>query len=196
MINSPLLLPSQERPSFRSRTLHCLASQRRKHSNLGEHIMITIINERNGFKTTFKSYEKLYNHIINNQYTAVNEKFKYPFDEWVFTCHSYRRIMAIYDFVQRQRRKDAEGMKKERLNVLEISQERSQMPVLLPITPDLSIESHMEEWCRRYCQSKGYKLIEVYEEGGFLRVKKDQPDEAETNLIGGGMEGDQINSSV
>jgi hypothetical protein len=48
-------------------------------------------------------------------------------------------------------------------------------PIIFAITPDLDIESHLKDWCRIYCQSHGYKLVEVGEDDGMLHVKKYSP---------------------
>jgi hypothetical protein len=44
----------------------------------------------------------------------------------------------------------------------------------MPITSDLDVESLLENLCKRYCESKGYKLVEVQEDDGILHVKRSQ----------------------
>jgi hypothetical protein len=55
---------------------------------------------------------------------------------------------------------------------LEMSYNCSTNPVIMPITSCLDIELLMEDWCRRYCESNGYTLVEVQDDGGMLHVKR------------------------
>jgi hypothetical protein len=87
--------------------------------------------------------------------------------------------MAFYEFVcaqKKQAQEEAAGerFKLPKFNVLEMSHDRSTKPVMVPITPDLNTESFLEDWCRRWCDSHGYKLVEVQDDDGILRVKKVQ----------------------
>ena len=127
--------------------------------------MIMITNERNGHKTKFKNYQRLHSHLESYQRTKIYNRPNQLIDEWVFACHSRRRFMAFYEFASMQR-------KPLRFDVLEMSYENSNQPVILPITPALDIETLREDWCRRYCESHGYELIDVHNDDGILHVKK------------------------
>ena len=120
--------------------------------------MIMMINERNGNKTRFKNYQKLYGHIGRNQQGK--------------RC----RVMAFYEFVSAQKinAEKKSGGKPPKFDVLEISHDCSRKPVIMPITPDLDVESLLEDLCKRYCESKGYKLVEIQEDDGILHVKRAQ----------------------
>lgn len=149
--------------------------------------MITIINERNGHKTKFKNYRKLYNHIEHNQRVKrYNNNSQQPIDDWFFDRHSYRRAMAFYDFVCTQEEAAKEtpesGWENPKFDVLEMSYDKSVKPVIIPITPDTDIKPHLEDWCRKYCQSHGFKLVEVEEDDGVLRVKKERADLANIGI--------------
>ncbi len=138
--------------------------------------MITIINERNGHKTRFKNYQSLYSHMDSRQRAKrfnTNRPHQ-PIDDWFFDFHSYRRVMAFYEFVSVQKinAEKITGGKLSTFDLLEISHERSKKPIMVSITPDLDIESLLEGWCRRYCDSHGYKLVEVQDDGGILHVKR------------------------
>ena len=127
--------------------------------------MITMINERNGHKTMFKNYQKLYSHINSHKWTKRYNMSHHLIDDWFFACHSRHRVMAFYEFCSIQR-------KPLKFDILEMSHERSNQPVILPITSALDIETLREDWCRRYCESHGYKLIDVHNEDGILHVKR------------------------
>jgi len=93
--------------------------------------------------------------------------------------------MAFYEFVSIQKRNAQKiGCKMPKFDVLEMSHERSRKPVIIPITPDLDIEPLLEDWCRMYCESNGYKLIDVQDDDGILHVKRIQnhPFNVEENL--------------
>jgi hypothetical protein len=132
--------------------------------------MITMINERNGHKTRLKNYKKLFDHISHNQRTKRYNKSHQPIDDWFLSTHSYRRVMAFYEFVSLQKRNS--GGKIPKNDVLEMSYNCSTNPVIMPITSCLDIELLMEDWCRRYCESNGYTLVEVQDDGGMLHVKR------------------------
>jgi hypothetical protein len=134
--------------------------------------MITIINERNGNKTRFKNYQKLYSCLDSRQRAKRYHRPNQLIDDWFFACHSYRRVMAFYEFVSVLKRNS--GGKLPRFDVLEMSHDRSMKPVMIPITPNLNTESFLEDWCRRWCDSHGYKLVEVQDDDGILHVKKSQ----------------------
>lgn len=143
--------------------------------------MIMLINERNGHKTKFKSYKKLYDHIAHGQRCKRRNK---SIDSWVFASHSYCRAMAFYDFVctQKEKAKKNSGWEKTRFDILEVSYNKSVKPVMVPITPNTDIQSYLEDWCKKYCQSHGFKLVEVEEDDGILRVKKERSDLANIGL--------------
>ena len=138
--------------------------------------MIMMINERNGNKTRFKNYQKLYSHINSHQQGKRCNTPKQLIDDWFFARHSHRRVMAFYEFVSAQKinAEKKSGGKPPKFDVLEISHDCSRKPVIMPITPDLDVESLLEDLCKRYCESKGYKLVEVQEDDGILHVKRDQ----------------------
>ena len=144
--------------------------------------MLVTINERNGHKTRFKNYRRLYYHICSRQRAKRFGKSLQDLNEWVFMHHSYRRIMALYEFVKSRRQANDSGRKEENFDVLEMSYDKSTKPVIIPITPDLDIEPHLEEWCRRYCQSHRLKLVEVQDDDGILRVKKERADVANVGI--------------
>ncbi len=129
--------------------------------------MITIINERNGHKTKFKNYQRLYSHLDSHQWTKRYNRPNHLIDDWFFACHSRHRVMAFYEFASMQ-------SKPLRFDVLEMSYENSNQPVILPITPALDIETLREDWCRRYCESHVYKLVDVHNDDGILHVRKPQ----------------------
>jgi hypothetical protein len=138
--------------------------------------MITMINERNGHKTTFKNYQKLYSHIDSRQRSKRYYMPNQLIDDWFFAYHSHRRIMALYEFVSIQKRNTEKktGGKMPKVDVLEMSHDRSKKPVIISITPDIQIESFLEDWCRRWCVFHGYKLVEIQDDDGILHVKKAQ----------------------
>lgn len=137
--------------------------------------MITIISERNGHKTKFKDYKKLYNHITHHQRIKRHDSYLQAIDDWFLARHSYRRVMAFHDFVctQKGKAKENTGLENSKFDVLEMSYGKSMQPVIIPITPDTDIESHLKDWCKKYCKSHGFKLIEVEEDDGVLHVKRE-----------------------
>jgi hypothetical protein len=119
--------------------------------------MIMMINERNGHKTRFKNYQKLYSHINSHQ---QGKRFNTPnqlIDDWFFARHSHRRVMAFYEFVSAQK--------------INAEKKSGGKP---PKFDDLDVESLLEDLCKRYCESKGYKLFEVQGDDGILHVKRTQ----------------------
>lgn len=136
--------------------------------------MITMINERNGQKTTFKNYQKLYNHINNYQWSRRYEKPHHLIDDWFFACHSRHRVMAFHEFCTMQ-------SKPLKFDFLEMSYDKPNDPVILPITSKLDIEKLREDWCKRYCEYYGYKLVHVCDDGGMLHVTRNphQPSNGE-----------------
>jgi hypothetical protein len=145
--------------------------------------MITIINERKGYKEEFKNYQKLCNHIGRNQIGKRSNTPNHLIDDWFFACHSHRRVMAFYEFVSTQKINAAKrsGGKSPKFDILEMSYDRSIIPVIKLITPDLDVESLLADWCQRYCAFYGYKLVEVQDDGGMLHVKRNphQPSSGE-----------------
>jgi hypothetical protein len=144
--------------------------------------MITIINERNGYKEEFKNYQKLYSHIDNSQWGKRSNTPNQIIDDWFFACHSHRRVMAFYEFVSAQKTNaEKRGGKPPKFDVLEMSCDRSIRPVIKLITPELDVESLLADWCQRYCAFHGYKLVEVQDDGGMLHVRKNshQPSDGE-----------------
>jgi hypothetical protein len=127
--------------------------------------MITIINERNGHKEEFKNYQKLYNHINNHQWSRRYEQPHHLIDDWFFACHSRHRIMAFYEFCTMQ-------SKPLKFDFLEMSYDKPNDPVILPITPNLDIEKLRKDWCQRYCAFHGYQLVEAQDDGGMLHIKR------------------------
>jgi hypothetical protein len=87
--------------------------------------------------------------------------------------------MDFYNFVCTQKEKAKENT---RFDVLEMSYDKSVRPVMIPIMPNADIEPHLEDWCRKYCKSHGFKLIEVQDDDGILRVKKERADVANVGL--------------
>jgi hypothetical protein len=138
--------------------------------------MITMINERNGHKAMFKNYQKLFDHIDHNQRMKRYNKSHQPIDDWFLGRHSYRRVMAFYEFVSVQKinAERTSGDQPPKFDVLEMSHDRSRKPVIIPITSDLDVEQLLEAWCQRYCDSNGYKLVEIQDDDGILHVKKTQ----------------------
>jgi hypothetical protein len=140
--------------------------------------MITIINKRNGNKAKFKNYRKLYDHIEHNQRVKKYNNSYQPIGDWFFDRHSYHRVLAFHDFIcmQKEKAKETPGWENSKFDVLEMSYDKFMHPVIIPITPDIDIESHLEDWCRKYCEFHGFKLVEVKENDGILRVKKERAD--------------------
>jgi len=135
--------------------------------------MITMINERNGHKTRFKNYEKLYSHINNHQWGRRYNKPNHLIDDWFFASHSYRRVMAFYEFIANQEMENI-GMMNQKFDVLEVSHDCSMKPVIVPITADLDVKSLLEDWCKRHCEFYGYTLVEIQDDDGILHVKRTQ----------------------
>jgi len=136
--------------------------------------MITIINKRNGHKTRFKNYQSLYSHLDSRQRAKrfnTNRPHQ-PIDDWFFDFHSYRRVMAFYEFVSIQKRNS--GGKMPKFDILEMSHDRSNKPTMVSITPNLDVELLLEDWCRRYCEFNGYTLVEIQDDDGVLHVKRTQ----------------------
>lgn len=139
--------------------------------------MITLINQTNGHKVKLKDYKALYNYIEGRQQTKRLMAPQQLPDEWVFTHHSYRRLVAFYEFISRQRTKDEKNQgKSKKFDVLEMSYNRCKHPLLISITPDIDIEIYRKEWCRRYCEYHGFKLVEIQDDDGVLHVKKEPDD--------------------
>ena len=135
-----------------------------------------MINERNGHKARFKNYQKLFNHIDHNQRTKRYNKSHQPIDDWFLARHSYRRIVAFYEFIFNHKREDQEntGKTSQKFDVLEMSYDCSTNPVIMSITPDINMEFLLEDWCQKYCKSNGYQLVEVQDDDGMLHVKRTQ----------------------
>ena len=137
--------------------------------------MITMINERNGHKEEFKNYQRLYSHLNSHQSVRRCQTPNQLIDDWFFACHSRHRVMAFYKFCTMQ-------SKPLKFDYLEMSYDKPNDPVILPITPNLDIEKLREDWCQRYCAFHGYKLVEVQDDGGMLHVRKNphQPSNGES----------------
>ncbi len=139
--------------------------------------MIVITNQRNGHKTQFKNYHRLFSYIDHKQRTGRHNLSRKSIDSWFLARHSYHRIRAFYEFFSVQKRKASQGAtgnKMEKFDILEISDDISRKPVIIPITPDLNIERLIESWCQRWCRFRGYKLVEIEDDDGMLHVKRTQ----------------------
>ena len=128
--------------------------------------MITITKKKTGKKTTFKNIQTCYKHI---RATENNKHANYlitPLDTWTFTRHSMRRILAFHQYACQQLKKNQQnpGQKLLKLDTLEICLDRSQKPLLIPITPDMDLSALLQDWCRVYFQSRGYEFLDGLEE--------------------------------
>ena len=84
-------------------------------------------------------------------------------DAWIFTRHSWRRILAFHQYVCQQTKKHQQNPNQGllKLDVLEICLGCSQTPLLIPITPDIDLQDFLENWCRLYFQSRGYAFFDA-----------------------------------
>jgi len=138
--------------------------------------MLILVNQKNERKKKFKDYQDLYGHIDRSQQMKrMRDPKKLP-DEWVFTIHPYSRLALFSAFVYRQMIMDEQNPGQDKkLDVLEISCNQTKNPVFIHVTPDIDIEVYRKDWCQRYCQFHGFKLIEIQGKDGVLHVKK-EPD--------------------
>lgn len=127
--------------------------------------MITMINERNGKKKTFKNYQKLCSYINSHQWKKIQDKPNHLIDDWFFACHSRHRVTALCEFWKMQ-------SKPLRFDFLEVSYDKSDHPIILPMTPNLDVEKQRKDWCRKYCECHGYKLVDIQDDEGTLHVKR------------------------
>ena len=130
--------------------------------------MITVTRKKTGKKTTFKTCQACYKHIRaveDNKYRNGHQAF---LDSWSFTRHSIRRVLAFYQYVCHIRKKPRQNPEQKlfKLDVLEICLDPSQSPLLLPVTPDMDIQSLLKDWCRVYFQSHGYEFLDGGGEDG------------------------------
>jgi hypothetical protein len=125
--------------------------------------MITIIKKKTGKKTTFKNYQACYKHIRCAENNKHSNFLIPPLDTWVFTRHSMRRVLAFHQYACQQLKANQQnpGQKILKLDALEICLDRSQKPLLLPITSDLDLQALFQDWCRLYFQTRGYEFLEV-----------------------------------
>jgi hypothetical protein len=128
--------------------------------------MITIIKKKTGRKTTFKNYQACHKHIRSVEGNKHANFFPHLLDSWVFTRHSMRRVLAFHQYACQQIKKNQQnpGQKLLKLDALEICLDRSQKPLLIPITPDMDVQALFQDWCRIYFQSRGYEFLDVLEE--------------------------------
>jgi hypothetical protein len=132
-------------------------------------LMITIIKKKTGKKTTFKNIQACYKHIRSTQSNKHVNFLINPLDTWVFTRHSMRRILAFQQYACQQLKKNQQNPSQKllKLDALEICLDRSQKPLLIPITPDMDLHGLLQDWCRVYFQSHGYEFLDVPGDNSF-----------------------------
>ena len=125
--------------------------------------MITIIKKKTGKKTTFKNYQACARHIRISEGNKHRNDSQTALDSWIFTRHSPRRILAFSQYVCHLQKKSKQnpGQKLFKLDVLEICLDRSQKPLLIPVTADVDPQDLLKDWCRLYFQSHGYEFLEA-----------------------------------
>src|SRR5690348_2530155 len=103
--------------------------------------MITIIKKKTGKKTIFKNYQACYKHIRSVEGNKHSNFLPNPLDTWTFTRHSMRRVLAFHQYACQQLKKNQQnpGQKLLKLDTLEICFDRSQKPLLIPVTPDTDV---------------------------------------------------------
>jgi hypothetical protein len=125
--------------------------------------MLTLTNRRNNKQTVFKNYEKLYGHIACFERIRQQPNSPKSLKRWAFSCHSFARILAFYQYVSHRLPEGKAALKAVRrdCDVLEICCGDALAPRLIPVTPDVSIADLKAEWCRLFCQAHGYDLTET-----------------------------------
>jgi hypothetical protein len=125
--------------------------------------MLTLTNRRNNKQTVFKNYEKLYGHIAYFERIRQRPNAPKPLIRWSFTCHSFARILAFYEYVSPRFPEGKAALKtvRHKYDVLEICCGNALAPQLIPVTPEVSITAFKAEWCRLYYRSHGYDLTET-----------------------------------
>lgn len=116
--------------------------------------MLILTNRRNK-QTTFKNYEKLYGHIAFNERIKQLPNPPKTLKRWSFSCHSFERAFAIYQYVSQCLLEGKE------YDVLEICCGSSSPPQLIPVTPDVNVAVAKEEWLHKYCAAHGYDLTKI-----------------------------------
>ena len=111
---------------------------------------------------TFHHYEKLYKHLERLEADKENSK-------WTFARHSHDRVFGFYKYVCTRLMAPLEKTGPEGLDILEIVRGDVKKPVLIPITPDLDVESLRKKWCQSYCKSHGYPLADVSSPADFSK---------------------------
>ena len=107
---------------------------------------------------SFSDYRCLYSHIERLERDRHAKKGLEAMPDWIFCRHSACRVNNWYAYVAAHpRTSEAE----RELDVIEIIQDALQPVRFVPVTPKVSVDNIQREWCRAYCKSRGYTVIET-----------------------------------
>ena len=126
----------------------------------------------------FTGYGALFNHYRSVE--STREK-----DNWVFTRHSWPRMMACYRYVHARACPTADadlpewgperalrraGATVRKPDVLEIVKGDPRRALFVPLNPDIDIRVLLKEWCLAYCRSHGHRLFETSGPDDFREI--------------------------
>lgn len=122
--------------------------------------MIEIYSENHG-KAVFESYDDLFAHICKEEKKRSLETGIWG---WDFTIYSHEELKKFYINAARAMEilfteKEQEAYENN-LELLEIYNGNPDEPNQIVLTSDVNVDDLMEDWCRDYYLSKGYKICE------------------------------------
>jgi hypothetical protein len=123
----------------------------------GELKMLVLFDHQNQAHS-FSDYRCLYRYLDRLERDRQSKNGLEAAPEWIFCRHSARRVNNWHAYVaERPRTSEAE----RELDVIEIIQDVLQPTRFVTVTPQVSVDNLQKDWCRAYCKSRRYPLIET-----------------------------------
>jgi hypothetical protein len=141
--------------------------------------MLILLNEQKNNLHIFQEYSGLRNFIEAHEKDRNAKKGEWKPQPWIFARHSYRRMMTyqgIYSNAMVYRIRAA-NRNENSWDVLEIVSGNPDSPAFIPLAHNVDIEPLQQNWCKKYCSSHGYTLIEVDNILEFKKLAKNRENE-------------------
>ena len=136
----------------------------------------------NGESKVFKNYHEVCEYINTIEKPEELEPGKAG---WRFIRRRHETLSCLYyrnpslkDYLTPREREAVE----KQLGLIEILKGGWETVAQILFTNHLDLEALKRDWCKEYCQSHGFKLVEIEEDDSILRVKKERANVANVGI--------------
>jgi hypothetical protein len=136
--------------------------------------MLILLNEQKNNLHVFYEYKTLRNFIETHEKDHHAKKGKQKARSWIFSRHSYRRMMTYQGIFSNPLAYSSSAVSRDEngWDVLEIVSGNPDNPAFIALAHKVDIEPLLQNWCKKYCVSHGYTLIEVANIQAFKKLVK------------------------